>query len=277
MIIIADSGSTKTEWRLISKDKLLASTSTVGLNPLAYDKDTTIAVLQASSVAEWIKSGINEVHFYSAGIIDEDLEKIAAENLKHFFKEGEISVNSDLLGAARAVFGTRSGVIGILGTGSNTGYYDGSIITNHIPALGYILADEGSGSVMGRILIKHFLRNELPEKITASFKEFYPEYQSLIKTIYSERHAAKFLASFVPFLYEHREQGFIKELVLSELNKFIKLINKYPGKNVVGIVGSVGYQFQSEIKLLAANSELNLRDFVKSPIEKLINYHQSIA
>jgi len=274
MIIIADSGSTKTEWRYCTKDGIVDSTSTVGLNPLSLDKGTTLMEMQHSALPKWVKKGVEQVHFYSAGIVDDQQRKISIGNLKTLFRDAEINVNSDLLGAARAVFGHSTGVVGILGTGSNTGYYNGDIIEKHIPALGYILADEGSGAVLGKTLIRYFLRNDVPMDISELFKEFYPDYTMLIETIYSEKHAAKFLASFVPFLYENRENDFIKNLLLSEFDKFIKLLQHYPGKNNIGIVGSVGFHFQSELTLLATNAGVKIRDFVKSPIEKLVDYHQ---
>lgn len=275
MIVIADSGSTKTEWRLCTRDKIQASVQTAGLNPLALDKGATISELQDSELVDWQAMGVTEVHFYGAGIVNDNQGTIASGNLQNFFRDAEVEVNSDLLGAARAVFGDESGIIGILGTGSNTGFYDGNEITIHIPALGYILADEGSGAVLGKNLIRNFLRNELPDDLNKAFKEYYLDYESLIENVYSQRHASRFLASFVPFLHEHRGEQLIKELVLSELNKFIKLIRSYPGYHKIGIVGSVGFKFQTELNLLANNAELNIVRYLKNPIEKLAEYHLS--
>ena len=277
MIIVADSGSTKTEWRLCAEEGIIASAHTAGLNPLALDKGSTVSELRNSELNDWMKQGVEAVYFYGAGIVDEKQREVASGNLRIIFRDAEVSVASDLLGAARAVFGSQKGVIGILGTGSNSGFYDGQSIIRNIPALGYILADEGSGSVLGRVLIRHFLRNELPVEISDSFRKYYQDYESLIETIYSEKHAARFLASFVPFIYEHKEDEFIRQMVLEELKKFIKLLSQYQGQYKTGIVGSVGFQFQSELNLLARSADLNIVDYLKNPIDKLTEYHQAKA
>jgi glucosamine kinase len=275
MIVVADSGSTKTAWRLCTAQKVVDSTSTKGLNPLALDKGSTIAELRNSALNGWLKQGVLEVYFYGAGLIDDKQREVAASNLNLFFNDARVTVNSDLLGAARAVFGDSEGVIGILGTGSNTGLYDGKNIVRNIPALGYILADEGSGSVLGRVLLKHFLRDELPTHLSEELKSFYPAYASLIPTIYAEKHAARFLASFVPFIYEQKEDPFIQELLHTELKCFVNLISKYPARYKTGIVGSVGFQFQKELNLLAQSAGLNIVDYLKNPIDKLALYHQN--
>ena len=272
MIVVADSGSTKTEWRLCSEQEVIGSAHTAGLNPLALDKGATISELRRSELEAWLEHGIEAVYFYGAGIVDQAQRQAATGNLKLLFHEAAIVVESDLVGAARAVFQSASGVVAILGTGSNTGYYDGKTIIRNIPALGYILADEGSGSVLGRLLLKHFLRKELPASVSEAFKEYYPDYNNLIETIYSEKHAARFLASFVPFIYQHREDEFIRGIVMQELKKFIDLLKSYPSQKI-GIVGSVGFQFQNELNLLARAADLNIVDYLKNPIDKIAAYH----
>lgn len=275
MIVIADSGSTKTEWRLCSREKIHAETRTSGLNPLALSKDSVVSELEDSELFNWPVNKVSEVYFYGAGIVDEVQRNLVSGILYSIFSNAEIEVSSDMLGAARAVFGNEQGIIGILGTGSNTALYDGHEISRQIPALGFILGDEGSGAVMGKNLIKHFLRNELSNEVSSAFREYYPDYNNLLQNIYSERHASRFLASFVPFLYENKADQFIRQVILSELNKFIKLIRSYPGSHKIGIVGSVGFQFQSELNLLASNAELNIVAYLKNPIENLVVFHQN--
>ena len=275
MIVVADSGSTKTEWRLCSAHGVVAAVHTGGLNPLALGKASVISALKSSEINDWLGKDITEVYFYGAGVVDALQQEVVRNNLKLLFKEATILVNSDLLGAARSVFGDNEGLIGILGTGSNSGYYDGHDIKKRIPALGYMLADEGSGSALGRLLIKHFLRDELPYELSLAFKDYYPEHETLIETVYAQKHAARFLASFVPFIVEHKEVEFIHDLLSGELRNYVNLLRKYQGNYKIGIVGSIGFQFRQEINYLAKAAGLNILDYIKNPIDNLANYHQS--
>ena len=203
MMIIADSGSTKTDWRLVSKEGHKEEAQTIGLNPHLISEIDFTAAFQDSNLTEWAKLDLHHIYFYGAGITGKNLQEKLANWLKSYFEDAKISVESDLLAAARAAHGNSQGVIGILGTGSNCGYYDGHKIEKNIPPLGYILGDEGSGNALGRRLLTSFLRSELSDEISSSFKIFYPEHASLLSKVYSQQQVSPFLASFVPFIHKH--------------------------------------------------------------------------
>ena len=167
MWLIADSGSTKTEWRLFDAGGIHEKASTRGLNPLFFNKDKFIEVIKKELPSSWF-SNVSNVWFYSAGTATPKVKKSTAEWLKSIFTNCEIKVESDLLAAARATCGSDKGIIAILGTGSNSALYNGHAIIEHIKPLGYILGDEGSGVALGKSLLRKLLRNEFSEQLSQS-------------------------------------------------------------------------------------------------------------
>ena len=172
MIIIADSGSSKTDWRLITKDGVIEKAQTRGLNPHLISELDFKQEIQNSELIEWPTNSIAKVYFYGAGITGLKMQRNVAQWLQITFKKANIVADSDLLGAARAIYGSKEGMIGILGTGSNSGYFNGTEIEKRIPPLGYILGDEGSGNALGKRLVVSFLRDELSGTLSNKFKSF---------------------------------------------------------------------------------------------------------
>ena len=274
MIIIADSGSSKTDWRLITNDGVIEKAQTRGLNPHLISALDFKKEIQKSELVEWPINSIEKVYFYGAGITGQNLQEKLAKWLNSHFEDAKISVESDLLAAARAAHGNNQGVIGILGTGSNCGYYDGQKIENNIPPLGYILGDEGSGNALGRRLLTLFLRSELSDEISNSFEVFYPDYASLLSKVYSQQQVSPFLASFVPFIHNHLSDKDIHKMVKQELRKYFDLLEWYSSISDVALVGSVAYYFSEMIEEIADEKGLKLGAILKSPIDALTLYHQ---
>jgi len=274
MIIIADSGSSKTDWRLITNDGVIEKAQTRGLNPHLISALDFKKEIQKSELVEWPINSIEKVYFYGAGITGQNLQEKLAKWLNSHFEDTKISVESDLLAAARAAHGNNQGVIGILGTGSNCGYYDGQKIENNIPPLGYILGDEGSGNALGRRLLTLFLRSELSDEISNSFEVFYPEHASLLSKVYSLQQVSPFLASFVPFIYDNLSDKGIHKMVKQELRKYFELLEWYSSISDVALVGSVAYYFSEMIEEIADEKGLKLGAILKSPIDALTLYHQ---
>ena len=170
MIIIADSGSSKTDWRLITNDGVIEKAQTRGLNPHLISALDFKKEIQKSELVEWPINSIEKIYFYGAGITGVKLQENVAQWLQITFNRADIVADSDLLGAARAIYGSKEGMIGILGTGSNSGYFNGTEIEKRVPALGYILGDEGSGNALGKRLVISFLREELPNTLANKLK-----------------------------------------------------------------------------------------------------------
>ena len=273
MIVIADSGSSKTDWRLITKEGISAEAQTSGLNPLILSEADFKNVLQNSDLTAWPADSIEKVYFYGAGITSFKLQEKIAEWLQPTFNKANIMANSDLLGAARAIYGSEGGIVGIIGTGSNSGYFNGSEIEKRIPPLGYMLGDEGSGNALGKRLVVTFLRDELPGTLANEFKSFYPDYKDLLNNIYKSNQPARLLASFVPFIHQHQENSFIGQFVHDEFVKYFRLMSKYENIARVGLVGSVAHYFSNTLHQVAEKAGIKIYKISKSPIDSLTLYH----
>ena len=274
MIIIADSGSTKTDWRLITKDGVIEEIQTIGLNPHIISESVFKKEIQHSRLTDWPINSIDKVYFYGAGITGSKLQEDLVKWLKSVFQRADIMAESDLLAAARAIYGSKEGIIGILGTGSNSGYYNGTDIEQKIPALGYMLGDEGSGNALGKHLIVSFLRDELSDAHANEFKSFYPDHKNLLNNIYRSTQPASLLASFVPFIHQHQDDQFFIQLVQEEFAKYFNLMRKYENISKVGLIGSVAHYFSNTLHRVAVAEGIKLYKVMKSPIESLTLYHQ---
>jgi N-acetylglucosamine kinase-like BadF-type ATPase len=275
MIIIADSGSSKTDWRLINEQGSVKAIQSIGLNPHLISKREFEDAVQQSELVTWSSPSIAKVYFYGAGVTSEELQKKLTEWLSEAFKCDNIIVSSDLLAAGKAIYGSGSGVVGILGTGANSGFYDGSVIEKSIPPLGYILGDEGSGNALGKRLVSAFLREELSVELAEEFKLYYPEHKKLLINIYQSKQPGKLLASLAPFIHQHQDNNFIEQLIKTEFERYFVLLNNYHHKDRVGLVGSVAHYFSKHLKQIAEDHGINLFEIMKSPIEALTLHHQA--
>lgn len=273
MKLIADSGSTKTEWILLDKD--IQIFNTIGLNPVFVDENIVYNTIEKSELINFSES-ITEIQFFGAGCSSAERNKIIFDGLSKQFKNAKITINSDLLGAGIAMFGKETGIIGILGTGSNTGLYQHKNIKKNISSLGYILGDEGSGANIGKIFIKAFLNNELPKDISKNFKDKYKlELSDIIQKVYKEPFPNRFLASLSKFVYENKSKPYIKELLDNCFCSFLeKTILKYENHQdyKIKLIGSIAYFFSDEIRISAQKLNIEISDIAKSPSQGLIKF-----
>ena len=274
MIIIADSGSSKTDWRLISGDGVIKEVNTSGLNPQILSGTDFVRVIRDSDLIQWPLEDIEKIYFYGAGITNKQIKVDLIRWLKSIFSNAEIEAYSDLLAAARALYGNNSGLVGILGTGSNIGYYNGSELEKSIPILGYLLGDEGSGNALGKRLTVAFLRNELSPTLNNEFMSFYPDYNNLLSNIYKNEQPARLLASFVPFIHQHLESKIIGKMVEEEFTKYFRLFKKLENISGIALIGSLAYYFKPVLEDIALAEGLKLTKVMKSPIEALTLHHQ---
>jgi len=210
MILIADAGSTKTDWLFLSKQNEIITLKSAGLNPVittAKEIDQRIYGI----FKDLPSSGkVAKIHFFGAGCWNEATCTIIHDACQKYFPTAVIEVASDILGAVRASCGSLPGIVCILGTGSNTCLFDGQQIIKGVPSLGYILGDEGSGMYLGKELITHYFYQELPKDLHEFFKDAYHlDKAALIQKVYREKEANQYLASFVPFLSKHRKHPFV--------------------------------------------------------------------
>ena len=271
-ILIADGGSTKIDWTVVSgiSQKTFRSP---GINPVLWDIGKIEQMLQEGLPNE-ILSDVESVYFYGAGCFGRSAEKMQEALMRVVAHDAEIEVESDLLGAARALFGNERGIACILGTGSNSALYDGKEIISNIHPLGYILGDEGSGASMGKHFLNALYKGRLPESLREDFEtETGLTYDDVIDHVYRQPMANKFLASLVIFVSKRRKE--CAELLNEEFDNFIeKDILPYNHCELpVGIVGGVGYEFHEELKEIFLRHGLKLNKVVARPMENLVDYH----
>ena len=271
-ILIADGGSTKIDWTVVSgiSQKTFRSP---GINPVLWDIGKIEQMLQEGLPHE-ILSDVESVYFYGAGCLGRSAEKMQEALMRVVAHDAEIEVESDLLGAARALFGNERGIACILGTGSNSALYDGKEIISNIHPLGYILGDEGSGASIGKHFLNALYKGRLPESLRKDFEtETGLTYDDVIDHVYRQPMANKFLASLVIFVSKRRKE--CAELLNEEFDNFIeKDILPYNHCELpVGIVGGVGYEFHEELKEIFLRHGLKLNKVVARPMENLVDYH----
>ena len=288
MILIADSGSTKTDWILVASDGTQAELHTDGINPARDARDIIYNVLYHDlltqipsdiSREELSRSGCQgsegAVYFYGAGCI-EPFSQTVRSVLKDLFPCCKVEVASDLLGAARGLCGHETAIACILGTGSNSCLYDGRDIIMHTPPLGYILGDEGSGSFLGKVLVNGLFKGVLPDELKQAFCNKYDmELPGIIEHVYREPSANRFLASLVPFIVEHRNHPSIHDLLVDAFRQFfVRNVAIYGHKEMpIHCVGGIAYQFADELSEAAASEGMQMGRIMLRPIQSIVQYH----
>lgn len=275
MMLVADSGSTKTDWRLIDRGEITAHT-TIGFNPYHISPENVTKTLAASSL-KTVAQDVVTVHFYGAGCSAAVKRLEIMATLKSFFSNAEVHVYHDLLGAARATCKHDEGLVAILGTGSNSCVYNGEKIIQNIPALGYVLGDEGSGSYLGRLFVKAYLEKRLSKDLSSSFLNHYQlKDEQILDAVYKGDLPNRFLAQFSSFIYEHLKHEEMYKLVRCSFEEFFRHhicgYDNYKSYNM-HVVGSIGYVYQDIFKEVVLQHEMVLGTVIKQPIDELITYH----
>ena len=278
MILIADSGATKTDWMTIGKDKATHLIHTQGINPFHQNEEeiTRIVETELAEHCHNCHQAIEKIYFYGSGCLPET-SAIVERALKSEFTQAEICINSDLLGAARAACQREKGIACILGTGSNSCLYDGENITDNVSPLGYILGDEGSGAYIGKRFISDCLKRQLPEKYKDGLMKEYGWTQAeILKRVYRAPQPSRFLASITPYIYKIRKEEEIHHLLTDCFEQFFRRnVMLYPAGLPVSFMGSIAWYFEEELKETAARLNISVKNIVKEPIDGLKEYHRN--
>jgi N-acetylglucosamine kinase-like BadF-type ATPase len=277
MILIADSGSTKTSWRLIRNGEVQSEFSSEGYNPCYMKQEYITRSLKACLPDNLPREQVEEIFFYGAGCY-EDKHVIMQEALHSLFPRAEVSVAMDLLGAARALSSRKPGFAAILGTGTNSCLYDGNRITHNIDSLGFILGDEGSGGYMGKRLISDYIRGYMPEEIHRAFWETYGMTgDELINRIYLGEMPNRYCAGFTRFITGYGQaHDYLDSVVYDAFSDFFKnIVCGYPSRAdyTFNCVGSIGWIFKDTLTRVAAEYGMKTEKIIREPIEGLIEYH----
>ncbi len=277
MILIADCGSTKTDWVLCDGDEIVARARTQGLNPTHQESEEIFSILSDELTGEITAHTPSKIYFYGAGCAYETANNRMRRALEEIFPTKEIEINSDLLAAARALCKHEEGIACILGTGSNSCLFDGEKIIDNTPSLGYILGDEGSGAHLGRQLLSDCIKKQLPSKIR---EKFFEQYELNIATILEKTYHSslpnRWLASFTPFLSEHKNLPEIKTMLKECFKQFFQRNTMTYRRSwlPIHIIGNIGVHFSEEIKETAESLGLSIGNIVDSPMNGLIEYHK---
>lgn len=280
MILIADCGSTKIDWCLLNGKKVEKQVFTMGMNAVMLTEEEMRGRIGAELMPELADyaAEIKEVYFYGAGCISTEVCSNVACAIKANLPEADkIEVYTDLLAAARALCGHEPGIACIMGTGSNSCLYDGTGIAANVSPLGFILGDEGSGAVLGKLFLGDVLKNQLPATVRAEFLEEYSlDLLTIIRRVYREPQPNRFLASVTPFISKHIDVKEIHDMVLGTFTAFFKRnIMQYTGYEAhkVNFVGSIAYYFREVLEEAARNTGCTIGKVIKSPMEGLLSYH----
>lgn len=277
MILLVESGATKGDWRVISKDGTEVRRLTAGgTNVSAMNMDTIRQVI-SDACRQIAAEGISEIYFYTAGVVTEQIAQQLTHALKSFFPDAVCDIQNDLTAAARAVCGRSKGIAAILGTGSNSCLFDGEKIIQRVYSCGYILGDEGSAATLGKLFIADFLKGLVPEHIAKDFASRYEcDYATIVEKVYrSKESPSGYLGSFAPFILEHYKDAYIQELVDGNFRAFIRRsLKQYDTESYpVGVVGGFGYALQDIFGKVAREEGVKVSGFIKTPIEGLVSYH----
>lgn len=276
MILIADSGSTKTDWCVVEQGQLVRQVFTKGINPFFQTKEEIGTELRKSLLPHLDCTAFEAVYFYGAGCTAEKSGLLEQELRTYLQVHGPIEVNSDLLGAARAVCGNQPGIACILGTGSNSCYYNGEKIAAQVPSLGFILGDEGGGATLGKLLVSDLLKNQLGNRLKEKFLTQYNlTFPEIIESVYRKPFPNRFLASFSPFLLENLEEPEIYALVLNAFQSFFQRnVMQYDYVNYsVHLIGSIAFHYRKVLSEAAKTAGIEIKSVIQSPMQGLIRYH----
>lgn len=277
MILLADSGSTKTDWGLVENGKLVKRLRTSGMNPFQMSEGAITEEIKTHLVPELPGTVLDEVHFYGAGCTKEKQPIVERALRANLTINGECEVASDMLGAARGICGHKPGIACILGTGSNSCSYDGKNLVKNVSPLGFILGDEGSGAVLGKLLVGDVLKNQMPEAITKRFFEKYKLTSAeIIDRVYRQPKPNTFLASFVPFLEENIEEPKIYNLVKESFRSFLRRnVMQYDGWQTlpIGFNGSIAKIYKKPLLEALEEEGMHLGRIIQAPMEAMVEYH----
>lgn len=277
MILIADSGGSKIDWRLLKRDKSISQANTPGFNPYYQPVDDLRKTLR-ESIQPIADEKVDEIFFYGAGVSSEKNQDAIKSVFREFFDGARIEIGWDLLAAARALCGHEPGIACIIGTGSNSCLYDGTHITGNIANLGWILADEASGANIGRKFLVDYLRDKFPPALAAAFKERFPfTREEFLEKVYQKEKPSAFLASFMRFIFQHLKEPYCHKLVYNNFAEFYdNNVIPYPGsKNLkVHFTGSVAFYFSDILRQVANDKGITVKNILESPIAGLTLFHQ---
>lgn len=278
MVAIVDSGSTKSDWVILDDfKKVFLKTETIGFNPNFINRELIVPEIEKNSSLILVKNSITKIFFYGSGCgVKKNCETIE-EELKKVFTKAESVVREDLMAAAYAAYNGRPAVVCILGTGSNSCYFDGKDIKIELPSLGFLMGDEGSGSAIGKQLVRRYFMKKLPEDLHTEFEQSYGlKIEDALKNMYHSPRPNAWLADFNRFVIERKDHPYFKNMVYEEMKSFFEyqvIPYKESKEAEINFIGSIAYYYEDTLRSVAEEFHLNVGHVVRKPIESLVDYH----
>lgn len=277
MVIIADSGSSKIDWRLLSSDGRVGQAQSPGFNPY-YEPIGHLQKTIADILAPQVKESVSKIFFYGTGVSSEKNQELIRNTFLQYFPGASIEIQWDLLAAARALCGHEKGIACILGTGSNSCLYDGTAITDQVANLGWILADEGSGTTLGKKILFDYLRKRMPDTLARQFAARYPfTREEFLEKVYQQEKPSTFLATFSKFIFHHLKEPYCYKLVYDSFSEFYEnnVMQYHDFRNLrVHFVGSVAFYYSDILRQVANDKGITVKNILETPIAGLTLYHQ---
>lgn len=278
MVAIVDSGSTKSDWVILDDfKKVFLKTETIGFNPNFIDRELIVPEIEKNSSLILVKNSITKIFFYGSGCgVKKNCETIE-EELKKIFTKADMVVREDLMAAAYAAYSGKPAVVCILGTGSNSCYFDGKDIKIELPSLGFLMGDEGSGSAIGKQLVRRYFMKKLPEDLHAEFDQNYGlKIEDALKNMYHSSRPNAWLADFNKFVIERKDHPYFKNMVYEEMKNFFEyqvIPYKESKEAEINFIGSIAYYYEETLRAVAEEFHLHVGHVVQKPIESLVDYH----
>ena len=279
MIAIVDGGSTKCDWVILNENgNTVLKTETTGFNPNIIRPELIVPEISKDKQLVAVKDSMEKVFFYGSGCGIAENCAVVEQGLQHFFTHAEIAVKEDLTAAAYAAYNGKPAIICILGTGSNSCYFDGHTIRKELPSLGFLIGDEGSGSAIGKHLLRRYFMKKLPEDLHHSFTETYHlTIEEALKNMYHNPRANAYLAAFNTFVVDHKTHPYFQNMVFDEMKNFLEyhvLPYEEASRSEINFIGSIAFFYEDIVRAAAAELNLNVGIMVQKPIESLVQYHK---
>tara|TARA_B100000674_G_C37885602_1_gene936492 strand:- start:107 stop:970 length:864 start_codon:yes stop_codon:yes gene_type:complete len=277
MIFIIESGSTKSDWVLVDDKSKQTFYNTIGFNPYFHSAELVSSEIKKNKEIIGHASSVKKIFFYGAGCSSEKMNNKIEKGIQSVFKDAEIFVEHDLLACAFATYEGEPGISCIIGTGSNSCHFDGVNLNEEVPALGYVLGDEGSGSYFGKFLLSSFLYHKLPTDLLKDFQDTYALTEAdIVSGVYQKESPNVFIASFMPFVVKHKKHKFFNDVLVKGLQHFMEVhvcCYKDYLDTPVHFVGSLSVLLEDELRIAADNLGIEIRSVTAKPIQNLVDYH----
>ena len=279
MIAIVDGGSTKCDWVILDDShKMHLKTETVGFNPNIIKPELIVPEIEKNHQLFFLKDTLEKIFFYGSGCGVPENRAIVENEFQNIFKNAEIVVKEDLTAAAYAAYNGKPAIVCILGTGSNSCFFDGEKLKVELPSLGFLIGDEGSGSAIGKQLIRRFFMKKLPKDLHQEFQDQYNlTIEDALKNMYHNPRANAYLADFNKFVVERKKHPYFQNMVFDEMKNFYdyQVLPYEEAKNAeINFIGSIAFYYEDVLRAAAAELNLNVGKIVQKPIESLVDYHK---